>query len=111
MYLNAEEIYAKNVELGYMPEEIANRLAKDALAMYGAAPTSTLENIVHFDAGLVSMQIMLLAKEMDMIPFQWVDLIKRNLLNTWNYQKMKFLYYYWQLVKQQHQHMVLLVFQ
>lgn len=78
MYLNAEEIYVKNVELGYMPEEIANRLAKDALAMYGAAPTSTLENIVHFDAGLVSMQIMLLAKEMgyDTVPMGGFDKAK-----------------------------------
>jgi nitroreductase len=64
MYLNAEEIYAKNVELGYMPEEIASKLAQDSLAMYGAVPKEALLNIVHFDAGLISMQIMLLAKEM-----------------------------------------------
>jgi len=64
MYLNAEEIYAKNVELGYMPEEIASKLAQDSLAMYGAIPKEALLNIVHFDAGLISMQIMLLAKEM-----------------------------------------------
>ncbi|WP_427109287.1 nitroreductase family protein [Lysinibacillus xylanilyticus] len=64
MYLNAEEIYSKNVELGYMPEEIASKLAQDSLAMYGAIPKEALLNIVHFDAGLISMQIMLLAKEM-----------------------------------------------
>ncbi|WP_285398964.1 nitroreductase family protein [Lysinibacillus sp. fls2-241-R2A-57] len=64
MYLNAEEIYAKNVELGYMPEEIARKLAQDSLAMYSAIPKEALLNIVHFDAGLISMQIMLLAKEM-----------------------------------------------
>ncbi|MGY3188861.1 nitroreductase family protein [Lysinibacillus sp. TE18511] len=64
MYLNAEEIHAKNVELGYMPEEIASKLAQDSLAMYGAVPKEVLLNIVHFDAGLISMQIMLLAKEM-----------------------------------------------
>ncbi|QPQ32619.1 nitroreductase family protein [Lysinibacillus sp. JNUCC 51] len=64
MYLNAEEIYAKNVELGYMPEEIASKLAQDSLAMYGAIPKKALLNIVHFDAGFISMQIMLLAKEM-----------------------------------------------
>ncbi|MGE7948817.1 nitroreductase family protein [Lysinibacillus sp. NPDC093688] len=64
MYLNAEEIYAENVELGYMPEEIASKLAQDSLAMYGAIPKEALLNIVHFDAGLISMQIMLLAKEM-----------------------------------------------
>ncbi|MFJ8518016.1 nitroreductase family protein [Lysinibacillus xylanilyticus] len=64
MYLNAEEIYAKNVELGYMPEDIASKLAQDSLAMYGAIPKEALLNIVHFDAGLISMQIMLLAKEM-----------------------------------------------
>jgi len=78
MYVNAEEIYAKNVELGYMPEPIANKLAQDALTMYGSAPTKTLENIVHFDAGLVSMQIMLLAKEMgyDTVPMGGFDKAK-----------------------------------
>lgn len=78
MYLNAKEIYAKNVELGYMPEEIANKLAQDALTMYGSASAKTLENIVHFDAGLVSMQIMLLAKEMgyDTVPMGGFDKAK-----------------------------------
>ena len=77
-----------------MPEQIANKLAQDALAMYGSASTKTLENIVHFDAGLVSMQIMLLAKEMGYDTVPWVGLIKRNSLNTWNYQQMKFRFYY-----------------
>jgi len=78
MYVNAEEIYAKNAELGYMPEEIAKKLGQDALAMYGSASTKTLENIVHFDAGLVSMQIMLLAKEMgyDTVPMGGFDKTK-----------------------------------
>ncbi|PJO40838.1 nitroreductase family protein [Lysinibacillus xylanilyticus] len=75
MYLNAEEIYSKNVELGYMPEEIASKLAQDSLAMYGAIPKEALLNIVHFDAGLISMQIMLLAKEMgyDTVPMGGFD--------------------------------------
>ncbi|MCT6925849.1 nitroreductase family protein [Metasolibacillus sp.] len=78
MYLNAETIYAQNVELGYMPEEVAKNMAKNALAMYGAASTKVLENIVHFDAGLVSMQIMLLAKEMgyDTVPMGGFDKAK-----------------------------------
>jgi len=44
----------------------------------GSAPTKTLENIVHFDAGLVSMQIMLLAKEMgyDTVPMGGFDKAK-----------------------------------
>ncbi|MFJ7185668.1 nitroreductase family protein [Lysinibacillus xylanilyticus] len=75
MYLNAEEIYSKNVELGYMPEEIASKLAQDSLAMYGAIPKEALLNIIHFDAGLISMQIMLLAKEMgyDTVPMGGFD--------------------------------------
>lgn len=75
MYLNAEEIYAKNVELGYMPEDIASKLAKDSLAMYSSVPKEALLNIVHFDAGLISMQIMLLAKEMgyDTVPMGGFD--------------------------------------
>ncbi len=78
MYVNAEEIYAKNVELGYMPEEIAKKLAQDAFTMYSSASPKTLENIVHFDAGLVSMQIMLLAKEMgyDTVPMGGFDKAK-----------------------------------
>lgn len=78
MYLNAETIYAQNVELGYMPEEVAKNMAKNALAMYGAASTKVLENIVHFDAGLVSMQIMLLAKERgyDTVPMGGFDKAK-----------------------------------
>ncbi|QIC46046.1 nitroreductase family protein [Lysinibacillus sphaericus] len=78
MYVNAEEIYAKNVELGYMPEEIAKKLAQDAFTMYSSASSKTLENIVHFDAGLVSMQIMLLAKEMgyDTVPMGGFDKAK-----------------------------------
>ncbi|WP_155592256.1 nitroreductase family protein [Lysinibacillus cavernae] len=64
MYLNADEIYAKNVELGYMPEAVASNLAQNSKEMYSASSKEALQNIVHFDAGLISMQIMLLAKEM-----------------------------------------------
>ncbi|HBJ01486.1 MAG TPA: nitroreductase family protein, partial [Lysinibacillus sp.] len=68
----------KNVELGNMPDELAKKLAQDALTMYGSASTKTLENIVHFDAGLITMQIMLLAKEMgyDTVPMGGFDKAK-----------------------------------
>lgn len=75
MYENADEIYAKNTELGYMPEEVATKIANDSKAMYGALPNNVLENIVHFDAGLITMQIMLLAKEQgfDTVPMGGFD--------------------------------------
>lgn len=75
MYENADEIYAKNAELGYMPEDVASKIAQDSKTMYGTLPNEVLQNIVHFDAGLITMQIMLLAKEQgyDTVPMGGFD--------------------------------------
>ncbi|UPW85363.1 nitroreductase family protein [Lysinibacillus sp. Ag94] len=64
MYNNVEEIYTKNVELGYMDEATKNMMIENSLKIYSNLPTEVLKNIATFDAGLISMQIMLLAKDM-----------------------------------------------
>lgn len=70
MYNNAEEVYTKNFELGYMDEVTSNMMIENSLKLYSNLPKEVLKNIATFDAGLISMQIMLLAKEMgyDTVP-------------------------------------------
>ncbi|MFJ8519622.1 nitroreductase family protein [Lysinibacillus xylanilyticus] len=64
MYNNAEEVYTKNFELGYMDEATKNMMIENSLKLYPNLPKEILKNIATFDAGLISMQIMLLAKNM-----------------------------------------------
>ena len=64
MYKNAKQIYDANVDLGYMPREIADMMIANSEAMYSGLSEEVRSNIAHFDAGLISMQIVLLAKDM-----------------------------------------------
>jgi len=78
MYEKAEQIYNANFENGYMSREIADHMIKSSVALYGGLPEPILKNIIHFDAGLISMQIMLLAKDMgyDTVPMGGFDKVK-----------------------------------
>jgi len=78
MYENAEQIYNENVEKGYMSREIGDHMIKNSYGLYSGLPEHILQNIVHFDAGLISMQIMLLAKDMgyDTVPMGGFDKAK-----------------------------------
>ena len=64
MYKRAEEIYNASFEQGFMPREIADMMIENTVNLYSGLPQETLKSIVHFDAGLISMQITLLAKEL-----------------------------------------------
>jgi nitroreductase len=70
MYENTEEVYQANVEKGFMPQEVADNMIVNSRKLYSSLPKDVLKSIVSFDAGLVSMQLMLLAKEMgyDTVP-------------------------------------------
>ncbi|WP_341302447.1 nitroreductase family protein [Lysinibacillus sp. FSL H8-0500] len=70
MYKNAEAVYTKNFELGYINETTKDFMINNSIKLYSQLPQEALTNIVTFDAGLISMQIMLLAKEMgyDTVP-------------------------------------------
>ena len=78
MYKNVEKIYTQNVAEGYMGEEQKNMTIANSLRMYPAAPLEARKNLATFDAGLVSMQIMLLAKEkgLDTVPMGGFDKVK-----------------------------------
>lgn len=70
MYENAEAVYTKNFDLGYINESTKELMINNSINLYSQLPQEVLKNIVTFDAGLISMQIMLLAKDMgyDTVP-------------------------------------------
>ncbi|WP_025784179.1 nitroreductase family protein [Sporosarcina sp. D27] len=62
MFHNIDEIYMANLEAGYIDEVNVQRQIDNAKALYPNAPTDARLTIAAFDAGLVSMQLMLIAK-------------------------------------------------
>lgn len=57
-----DEIFNKAVELGYMPQNIKDRQLQQASAYYAGLTPSALRDINMLDSGLVSMQLMLVAR-------------------------------------------------
>ncbi|KKK36812.1 NAD(P)H nitroreductase [Mesobacillus campisalis] len=62
MYQNIEKVYRSNYEAGYMDEANMQRMIDNSHSLYGSLPEEIRKNIASFDTGLVTMQIMLLAK-------------------------------------------------
>lgn len=62
MYRNGEAVYRSNFEAGYMDETTMNRMIENTNNLYPSAPVEMRENIASFDAGLISMQLMLIAR-------------------------------------------------
>lgn len=77
-YKNVEKIYTQNVEEGHIDDAIKERTIANTYKVYPNAPVEARMNIASFDAGLVSMQLMLLAKERgyDTIPMGGFDKVK-----------------------------------
>ncbi|AWB46354.1 nitroreductase family protein [Paenibacillus sp. CAA11] len=61
-YEQAEKIYNRTAEAGFMSEEIKNAMIQNSVRMYGGLAPERLHRINQFDAGLVSMQLMLVAR-------------------------------------------------
>ena len=59
---NAEKIYSKSVEIGGLTEEIKEKQLGRFAQMYDNMPEEGLKQIALIDAGLVSMQLMLVAR-------------------------------------------------
>ncbi|MCW1927512.1 nitroreductase family protein [Bhargavaea beijingensis] len=78
MYKNVEKIAAQNVAEGHMDENQKNTMINNAMNLYPYAPAELRRNIASFDAGLISMQIMLIAKEKgyDTVPMAGFDMAK-----------------------------------
>ena len=64
MYKNAKQINDLNVQLGYMPRDIADMMIANSESAYSNLSEIERTNIAHLDAGLISMQVVLLAKDM-----------------------------------------------
>jgi nitroreductase len=62
MYKNAEKIFQQSHEAGLVDQETMERMIENTTKLYSSAPAETRTNIATFDAGLVSMQLMLIAK-------------------------------------------------
>ncbi len=62
-YKKVEQIYTQNVAEGHMDESIKDRTIASTRAVYPTIPREARMNIAAFDAGLVSMQLLLIAKE------------------------------------------------
>jgi nitroreductase len=62
MYRNAEKVFHSSYEAGLVDEETMNRMIENTTKLYSSAPEASRTNIATFDAGLVSMQLMLIAK-------------------------------------------------
>lgn len=62
MHHNIEKIYRTNFEAGHIDEVNMERQIQNAQALYPQAPTEIRLNVATFDAGLISMQLMLIAK-------------------------------------------------
>lgn len=58
----AEEIYGKAVELGYMPQEVKEFQLNAFKPIYEKMSDEAMKDTIMLDAGLVSMQLMLVAR-------------------------------------------------
>jgi nitroreductase len=78
MYQNVEKIYRANYEAGFMDEENMRRLIDGTNSTYPLASVEARKNIASFDAGLVAMQLMLIAKARgyDTVPMGGFDKVK-----------------------------------
>lgn len=63
MFKNVETVYRSAHEAGFMDEANMKRLIEGTNKTYPNFPVEIRENIAAFDAGLVSMQLMLVAKD------------------------------------------------
>ncbi|WP_394238160.1 nitroreductase family protein [Niallia oryzisoli] len=58
----AEDIYSRQVELGYMPQEVKDQLLAAFKPAYENMPERDMRDVVLIDSGLVCMQLMLVAR-------------------------------------------------
>ncbi|GJM70538.1 NAD(P)H nitroreductase [Paenibacillus macerans] len=77
-YKLAEKIYGMAVDAGYMPAETAKSFVERYQGMFASMPPEAIRRNVFIDSGLVSMQLMLVAraKGYDTVPMGGYDQAK-----------------------------------
>lgn len=90
-YEYAEEIYGKAVEHGFMPEEVKDFQLGYFKPMYEGMSDEQMKDIVLLDSGLVSMQLMLVARAFgyDTNPIGGYD--KEKIAETFGMDKERYL--------------------
>ncbi|WP_134683755.1 nitroreductase family protein [Brevibacillus migulae] len=61
-YLKSEQIYQQSVDRGFMTEEVKQTLVNNITKAYASRDHEIMKRVVLVDGGLVSMQLMLVAK-------------------------------------------------
>ncbi|MFK8793180.1 nitroreductase family protein [Planococcus plakortidis] len=89
-YEYAEEIYGKAVEHGYMPEDVKDFQLNYFKPMYEGMSADQMKDIVMLDSGLVSMQLMLVARAFgyDTNPIGGYD--KEKIAETFGLEKERY---------------------
>lgn len=59
---NAEEIFSRNVEAGYMPQDVKDYVMNSFVPEYESASFQKMNDIVKIDCSLAAMQLMLVAR-------------------------------------------------
>lgn len=77
-YKLADKIYGMAVDAGYMPAETAKSFVERYQGLFKSMPQETVRQKISIDAGLVSMQLMLVAraKGYDTVPMGGYDHVK-----------------------------------
>ncbi len=77
-YKKAEKIYGQAVESGFMPEDTAKSFIERMVGTYSSLPPEVARQIVYTDGGLISMQLMLVARARgyDTVPMGGYDKTK-----------------------------------
>lgn len=78
MYTKVEQIYNQNFTEGHMSETVKNQIIESTKRIYPQISKEARMNIASFDAGLISMQLMLIAKEkgLDTVTMGGFDKVK-----------------------------------
>ncbi|MCT4783234.1 MULTISPECIES: nitroreductase family protein [Exiguobacterium] len=86
-----EEIFDTAVERGLMPPEVRDRQVEMIKGIYKDAPKEALKDSILLDSGLVSMQLMLVARAhgYDTNPIGGYD--KKNIAETFGLEKERYL--------------------
>lgn len=63
MYKSVEKVYKSAFEAGYIDEVSMRRIIDGTNRLYPTAPEEVRKQIASYDAGLISMQLMLIAKD------------------------------------------------
>jgi nitroreductase len=77
-YQKAEQIYGQAVEAGYMAADTATSFIERSVKTYSGLPSEVARQIVYTDGGLISMQLMLIARARgyDTVPMGGYDKAK-----------------------------------